>query len=460
MRLLKGWMTIVITGILTLLFSVVCPGLADAGSDTTLLPASARPVRPGQKPITISFWHSWDGPRLEQIRDLLRRFQAAYPWITVKEQLITWGPERNDKILVAFAGGAPPDVVMVYPWDVSMLCERGMLSPIEEIMRERRVPVEAFYPGSIRPVMKDGHVWALPATGPAIWGMAYNRDLFAEAGLPDRAPGTWVELLSFNRKLTRCEGNMIVRLGADIGQSIMYFNFLYSNTGKYITDDARHILFDSPESVSVLRYGQEFYTQLPGGGWGARVNFFSRYSSTAGPQFPFFLEKMAMHFCGPPDFSVKAFSPDLDFGVGPTPYNDQNPKAHSAFMGLPGWVYAVSAPLSPERVYAAYLLAEWLTAEESAGGWFMKQQTRISPVIQFNQDPWYAKNIRYWPTWVKIMNTLIPVPVTPVHQQLESVAGLMWQDALSAKAPPEQVVEKAQLEAQGILDRYYKEVGK
>ena len=106
------------------------------------------------------------------------------------------------------------------------------------------------------PVRDHQHVWCFPQ-GPLVGALFYRRDMFAEAGLPDRVPEDWDELLEWARVLTNPPEN---RYGfsiwlAEISYSTM--NFLYSMGGRMVDQDADgnwYCVFDSDEAVDAYHF--------------------------------------------------------------------------------------------------------------------------------------------------------------------------------------------------------------
>jgi len=54
---------------------------------------------------------------------------------------------------------------------------------------------------SANPAERHYHIWALPISR-GVMALYYRKDLFAEAGLPDRTPDNWQEMLEWMRRLT------------------------------------------------------------------------------------------------------------------------------------------------------------------------------------------------------------------------------------------------------------------
>ena len=105
------------------------------------------------------------------------------------------------------------------------------------------------------------HVWAFPQMS-MVLALIYRRDMFAEAGLPDRAPRDIEEFLAWARKLHHPERNQY-GLGislTDLGWGTL--SFLYSYGGLLIDQDENgdwRCVFDSDEAVKAYTTVARFF---------------------------------------------------------------------------------------------------------------------------------------------------------------------------------------------------------
>ena len=107
------------------------------------------------------------------------------------------------------------------------------------------------------------HVWCFPI-GPDFIALFYRKDLFFEAGLPDRVPETIEEMLQWCRKLTNPRED---RYGLkihleELGWSTL--SFLYSLGGRVVEKDANgrwRCVFDSEEAVEAYYLVARFFLE-------------------------------------------------------------------------------------------------------------------------------------------------------------------------------------------------------
>ena len=101
------------------------------------------------------------------------------------------------------------------------------------------------------PSARHEHLWCFP-TGPDFIALFYRRDLFFEAGLPDRAPETMEEMLDWSRRLTcpKEERYGLQIYMEELGWSTL--SFLYSLGGRVVAQDEKgewRCVFDTEEAV-------------------------------------------------------------------------------------------------------------------------------------------------------------------------------------------------------------------
>ena len=104
------------------------------------------------------------------------------------------------------------------------------------------------------PAEKHFHVWCLPQSQLVI-SLFYRKDLFAEAGLPERVPADMDEFLEWARKIHNPKENVY---GVNIsGDSYSTLSFFYSCGARAVEQDAQgnwRCVFNSPEAVEAYYY--------------------------------------------------------------------------------------------------------------------------------------------------------------------------------------------------------------
>ena len=106
------------------------------------------------------------------------------------------------------------------------------------------------------PAAKHFHVWALPQNQ-LVTSLFYRKDLFAEAGLPDRVPADTGEFLEWARRIHNPKDN-VYGVNIPIGElSHETLSFFYSCGARAVEQDSKgdwRCVFNTPEAVEAYYY--------------------------------------------------------------------------------------------------------------------------------------------------------------------------------------------------------------
>ena len=329
---------------------------------------------------------------------------------------------RVDKILVSIAGGVPYDVVATgsyAPYEEGSL---GLLAPLDHYVeqwdkRDR-------FPAPLWEATKwKGRIYHVPHNND-LRGIAYNRRLFAEAGLdPERPPQSWEELISATRLLTKMEGDRIGVRGFQLedsaaGAAQQFFWFvrqagipevdletLSSNLNRIEARDALHTLAELAEAA---RYREP---AIAGGFVQGRVAMQKHYSGTL--------------------YNLVDQNPDLveDYGVfAPRRDPESTPVAHGFVNGL-----GILAE-SPNKDLA-WLLIDALHDDEvrlqieRTSGFLTGRLDMMQPMMEF-----IPKIELYYGLFNYLQTSLIPPPRNVAQQELGQRIVQVYQMQLAPEA--------------------------
>jgi multiple sugar transport system substrate-binding protein len=223
-----------------------------AGAGLAALPRLAR-----AEPVQIQYWQYYFKERVTAMDELIRRFEAANPGVTVKHTTFPYAQYRT-KVSAAVPAGEGPDIVQLYYGWLRDFRRGGLIQPL---------PGDAFAPADIdrdfypmvQQMRADGTYFALP-TAVRSMGLFTNRKLLGEAGLPPSAPTTLDEFLTDAQKITRRDaaGNLITA-GTTIGlpsqDSHWWREVLVRQFGGTpFSDDYRQVRYGTNEGAEALRW--------------------------------------------------------------------------------------------------------------------------------------------------------------------------------------------------------------
>ena len=286
--------------------------------------ASVGRCEPPRSRIHLTYWEKWTGEEGEAIRRVVDQFNRAQDHIYV-EYLNTSLLDR--KLIVATAGGTPPDIAGLWGQHIPAFADHNALRPLDDLIAgEPGGPrfLERYYPILRDIVTYRGNVYALP-TMPTVSGLYWNKTLFREAGLdPETPPRTLAEFDAFARQLTKRDPQTgrLLQVGF-LSSEPKFLNWQYLAWFGGVQFDGQDVtLTRSPGNLAALewlrghteRLGRDDYRMFASSSTGAsELNFSS-------PQNPFYTGRVAMCFYGVWFYSyLRRFAPGLDFGCAPWP---------------------------------------------------------------------------------------------------------------------------------------------
>ncbi|MDO5768966.1 MAG: sn-glycerol-3-phosphate ABC transporter substrate-binding protein UgpB [Psychrobacter sp.] len=151
----------------------------------------------GVTPIT--FWHSMSGELGETLDGIVADFNAANPEYKITAIYKGAYDESMNAGIAAFRAKQAPDILQVYEVGTATMMNAGdAIKPIQELSEEVGDPIDASqFVGAVAGYYSsmDGKLISMPfnSSTPVLY---YNKDMYAKAGLPDRAPSTYNELKS------------------------------------------------------------------------------------------------------------------------------------------------------------------------------------------------------------------------------------------------------------------------
>lgn len=190
---------------------------------------------------------------------LFNRFEAENPDIRLRMNVVAW--PGYPQLAAQIAAGDPPDLVTMHQSVISDYQGRGLLEPVNALLRQAGIDPADFTAAARAGVVKDGRIYGLP------WdtiGRLFhiNTALMDEAGLMRDGrpvlPRSPQELLRHARQFKARTGKPYL-IQAQVNAPDFHVALLYTwllAEGETIFPDARHVRLDTPAArriVSLLR---------------------------------------------------------------------------------------------------------------------------------------------------------------------------------------------------------------
>jgi len=247
------------------------------------------------------------------------------------------------KVMLATAGGDPPDIAGLWSSNVPDFAEKGALTPLNKMIERAGIKASDYLPVYWEQCRYRGFVWALPST-PTSLGLHWNKKLFRDAGLdPERPPRSLEELDAMADQLTIVEinrGGKMVRVRypelteaekRDRNFTLVQAGHLPQEPGWWITmwgywfggqlwDGDRKITAGTPENTAALAWIRQTTEKL---GVNNVRSFGASFGNFASPQSSFLAGKVAMVLQGVWMYNfIDKYAPQLEWGAAPFPAKD------------------------------------------------------------------------------------------------------------------------------------------
>ncbi len=276
------------------------------------------PAPPGNR-VVIEYWEKWNGFEADAMRAVVDDFNASQDRIYVDYSSIS---QIDHKLMLATAGGVPPDVTGVYAKLIPVYAENNALMPLDRMAADAGITRDKYIDIFWRMCMHRGHLWALPAT-PASIALVWNKKLFREAGLdPDKPPQSIAELEEDNRKLTRRRADGSLDSVGFIPQLPGYWDPLWGYFfGGAPWNGSNAITANAPANIAAYQWIESYPKRF---GVHDLLTFTDGFGNLASPQNPFFTGRVAMEMNGVWIYNfIKNYAPPgFEWGVAPFPTAD------------------------------------------------------------------------------------------------------------------------------------------
>jgi multiple sugar transport system substrate-binding protein len=269
--------------------------------------------------VVLQYWEQWTGFEADAMRKVVDDFNASQSHIYVEYSSIS---DINRKLMLATAGGIPPDIAGLESHTLPTYAENNALLPLDAMAAQGGIKEEQYTDIFWRMCRYKDHLWALPST-PASIALIWNKKLFRQAGLdPEKPPRSIAELEQMNEKLTKwAPDGSLEAMGHSPQEPGWYGPFWGNWFGGKLWDGEGHITANSPENIAAFQWLESYPKRF---GAGKLLSFQDGSGNFASPQNAFFTGRVAMVLQGPWIYNfIKNYGPaDFEWGVAPFPSAD------------------------------------------------------------------------------------------------------------------------------------------
>lgn len=245
------------------------PTEAPAAAEATTAPEATAPAVVEQTGSTVDvvYWGSFSGNLGEAEQAMVNSFNEAQSDVRVEYQFQGNYEETAQKFTAALQAQTIPDVVLLSDvWWFSFYVG-GAINRLDELAAAEGVDFSDYEPVLLNEGVRQGVQYWIPfaRSTPLFY---YNKDIWAEAGLPDRAPQNWAEFQEWAPQLVQQDGSTITRSAFVHPNGASYIAWLFQGVvwqfgGQYSQPDFTMTMTDP----NTLRAAQFYYDTANTFGW-------------------------------------------------------------------------------------------------------------------------------------------------------------------------------------------------
>lgn len=411
------------------------------------MPLMATFASASAEPVTITFWHGWQGLEADKFQAVIDKFSIEYPNIKVEVLSGT----TQEKQLLAMSGGDPFDVGLNMDYYIAQWARNGMLAELDQYVDSVGFDKENVIKSELDMLVIDGKMYGVPYTADVTM-MYYNKDILAEVGITE-PPKSWSELYDACVKVTKTNASGdYERMGVLFNQPWLYpLQMPYLNGGSFYDVETDTALLNSPEVIEA----NLFKASLHSGEFDTEkvIKFKSGFGQYASAENPFMKGQLAFAIDGEwfPTF-IKEYTPDLNYGVASVPYPDGKPELSGCGQVQAG---ALFVPVQSKHQQEAFTFINWLVSDGPqievcvAKGNLPVTYSALKDPSLIEGAPTLAE-----PAAVLLQDKLKAIPALPFTSELMAALKLAEDSVYAGTDTVQSAFDAANAEIQMLADEY------
>jgi sn-glycerol 3-phosphate transport system substrate-binding protein len=395
-------------------------------------------------PTQVVFWAALGGNNGKLLEASVNEFNASQGDVFVKYEFQGDYTAVEQKFATTLATGSVPDIVMLEISRIPVFAQRKAIQPLDDLAAKFKLPREDFPVGLLGESVIGGKLYSLPQSRsmPVFY---WNRTMFKEAGLPDKAPETWAELRKAAIALAKKDGSRY-GFGVQIGNPFWYFSNAVEGNGGAISvkkGDKDVPTFNDAKGVA----GLKFWYDLVNTDGAARIYPGQGLATWEALQADFISSKVGMMFITTGWMGNIIKNSQFDVGVAMLPVGPGG--VRKAPTGGNGIVIPAKSPAANQE--ASFRFLQWLTDTPQTSKWAM--DTGYMPLrLSALKDPQLVKYFTTNPAFrvaVEQMRWASPFPGIKMDPKTEPALNVLWERIFVAKEDIKKVADEvaAQIEA-------------
>ena len=410
---------------------------------------TAAPAAPATaEPVTIRMWSHQNSAFNKVNQELIDQFMKENPDIIVKYETFPYD-QFIQTLQTSMPAGTEADVIEMFGSWVCNYANGGRLQEMPAEVMSYADAQNVFYKAPLDGYYCDGKLYGLPNEFNLEYGGALvNPAMYEAAGIAfPPAYSDYNALMADAKKMTAMDGDTMTKAGFHfVGGDALGFilmSGILEQGGNYFAEDGKHFVFDSPESLNVIRTLTRYALE-------DKVIDPTLFTGDNGLPGAFFNGNVGIGYIG----SWAAGVGQVDYPDFPFDYVALPPMFGSkyAFVADAGWGKVVSK--NTKHSEAAWKLTKYLTTNRDNALKFNQISGTIPAMKELVEMPDEILSVS---PWIKPTFALLPYGqylgnVTDRDQLFYEIIEKNLTDALTGAVTPEEAAAKIHEEANAMVD--------
>jgi multiple sugar transport system substrate-binding protein len=387
--------------------------------------------------VTLDYWNGFTGGDGPTMQEMVRKFNADQPNITVKSNTVEWA-DFYQRLPAAANAGRGPHVGVMHLDQLATNAARNVIVPLDDVAEQIGLKEEDFTPAVWQPGIYNGNRYGIPLDVHTL-AMYFNREHFQKAGI-DEPPTDAASLDEACRKLQQAGYEQPFWMPNQWPAHLMFFSLVWQFGGEPYNEDGSEATFGSKEGMEALQWMRD---QVDKGYGPPNVDIDAQYLAFKNGQNSITWDGI---------WQINDLKEaGIDYGVAPIPTIGEQPAAwansHHFFMtaqagedeNLANASKMFISSLSQDS--ATWASAAMIPARNSA-----REGAAYTDSPQAVLDP-YLENLHFLPSVPGVADTIAPTVEAAVNE------------AILGRTPVEQALSKYQSNATKLLQQNKEKYG-
>jgi multiple sugar transport system substrate-binding protein len=358
-----------------------------------------------EKQVTTITYGFWDANQRPAIESLVAAFQKENPNIQIQIMVVPWG-EYWTKLQASVAGGQAFDTFWMNGPYFPIYASQGVLKEMGPDFKKAGIDMSKYSKSLSDMYTYKNKIYGLPKDYDTI-GLFYNKDLFDKAGVSYPTENwTFDDLKSAAKKLTD-PAKQVWGFASTTSDQQGWWNFVFANGGKLLSDDQTKILVDQGAAREALSYLYSFVKEglSPDASTVASIDAWSQLFPNG---------KLAMITAG--SWMAKTYS-EAQFRMDVAPIPKGKAGHATVIHGVANVVWSKGKNIDVATKFVDFLVSKKAQEIVAASG-------SVIPAYEGLADAWIKSNPKMnTKVFIDAVKYAIPYPA--------SVKGMEWNDKIS-----------------------------